>query len=96
MYDAPYVKSAVWGSYPVTMDMAGGNIISVLSIPQNNEGLGYALRNIPANHAAMMTHRNAMQTCALSSTLNRPESSRWEWPSGRSSVPSFSPTHSRA
>ncbi|HOT03743.1 MAG TPA: methyl-coenzyme M reductase subunit beta, partial [Methanolinea sp.] len=39
MFDAPYVKSAVWGSYPVTMDMAGGNIISVLSIPQNNEGL---------------------------------------------------------
>jgi methyl-coenzyme M reductase beta subunit len=71
MYDAPYVKSAVWGSYPVTMDMQGGNIISVLSIPQNNEGLGYALRNIPANHVAMMTHRNAMQTCALSCTFEQ-------------------------
>ena len=71
MWDAPYVKSAVWGSYPVTMGMDGGNIISVLSIPQNNEGLGYALRNIPANHAAMMTHRNAMQTCALSSTFEQ-------------------------
>lgn len=71
MYDAPYVKSAVWGSYPVTMDMAGGNIISVLSIPQNNEGLGYALRNIPANHVAMMTHRNAMQTSALSCTYEQ-------------------------
>jgi len=71
MWDAPYVKSAVWGSYPVTMDMAGGNIISVLSIPQNNEGLGYALRNIPANTVAMMTHRNAMQTCALSNTFEQ-------------------------
>ncbi|MDI9633792.1 MAG: coenzyme-B sulfoethylthiotransferase subunit beta [Methanolinea sp.] len=71
MWDAPYVKSAVWGSYPVTMDMQGGNIISVLSIPQNNEGLGYALRNIPANHVAMMTHRNAMQTAALSCTYEQ-------------------------
>jgi len=71
MYDAPYVKSAVWGSYPVTMDMAGGNIVSILSIPQNNEGLGYALRNIPANHAVMMTHRNAMQAAALSATFEQ-------------------------
>ena len=66
MFDAPYVKSAIWGGYPHTMDMQGGNIVSILSIPQNNEGLGYALRNIPANHVAMMTHRNAMQTAALS------------------------------
>ena len=71
MFDGAYVKSAVWGSYPVTMDMAGGNIVSILSIPQNNEGLGYALRNIPANHAAMMTHRNAMQAAALSSTFEQ-------------------------
>jgi methyl-coenzyme M reductase beta subunit len=66
MFDASYVKSAVWGAYPQTMDMQGGNVVSILSIPQNNEGLGYALRNIPANHVAMMTHRNAMQTAALS------------------------------
>ncbi len=71
IWDAPYVKSAVWGSYPVTMDMQGGNIISVLSIPQNNEGLGYALRNISANIVAMMTSRNAMQTAALSSTYEQ-------------------------
>jgi len=69
MFDGSYVKSAIWGSYPVTMDMAGGNIVSILSIPQNNEGLGYALRNIPANHAVMMTHRNAMQAAALMSTF---------------------------
>ena len=50
MFDGAYVKSGVWGTYPQTMDMQGGNIVSILSIPQNNEGLGYALRNIPANH----------------------------------------------
>ena len=71
MFDASMVKSAVWGTYPQTMDMQGGNVISILSIPQNNEGLGYALRNIPANHAAMMTHRNAIQASALSSTFEQ-------------------------
>ena len=71
MFDAPYVKTAVWGAYPQTMDIQGGNVVSVLSIPQNNEGLGYALRNIPANHVAMMTHKNAMQTAALSSTFEQ-------------------------
>lgn len=71
MFDASYVKTAVWGAYPQTMDMQGGNVVSVLSIPQNNEGLGYALRNIPANHVAMMTHKNAMQTAALSSTFEQ-------------------------
>ena len=71
MYDGPMVKSAVWGAYPQTMDMQGGNIISVLSIPQNNEGLGFALRNINANIVAMMTSRNAMQACALSCTFEQ-------------------------
>jgi methyl-coenzyme M reductase beta subunit len=51
--------------------MDGGNIVSVLSIPQNNEGLGYALRNITANTVAMMTHRNAIQASALSSTFEQ-------------------------
>ncbi|MDH7593064.1 MAG: coenzyme-B sulfoethylthiotransferase subunit beta [Methanomicrobiales archaeon] len=71
MFDGPAVKSAVWGAYPQTMDMQGGNIITILSIPQNNEGLGYALRNISANIVAMMTHRNAMQTAALSCTYEQ-------------------------
>jgi len=69
MFDGAYVKGAVWGTYPQTMDMQGGNVVSILSIPQFNEGLGYALRNIPANHAVMMTHRNAMQAAGLMSTL---------------------------
>jgi len=71
MFDGSYVKGAVWGTYPQTMDMQGGNVISILSIPQFNEGLGYALRNIPANHAVMMTHRNAVQAAALMSTFEQ-------------------------
>ena len=65
MFDASMVKAVFWGTYPQTMDMTGSNCVSILSIPQNNEGLGYALRNIPANHAVMMTGRNAMQAAAL-------------------------------
>ncbi|QYZ79049.1 coenzyme-B sulfoethylthiotransferase subunit beta [Methanofollis formosanus] len=68
-FDAPMVKAAVWGTYPQTMDMKGANVASILSIPQNNEGLGFALRNIPANHVVMITGRNAMQGSALSSTF---------------------------
>jgi len=71
MFEGSYVKAAVWGTYPQTMDMQGGNVVSILSIPQNNEGLGYALRNVPANHATMMTHRNAFQGAALSSTFEQ-------------------------
>ncbi len=71
MFEAAMVKAAVWGTYPQTMDMQGGAIASVLSIPQNNEGLGFALRNIQANHVAMMTHRNAIQASALSSTFEQ-------------------------
>ncbi|WP_298670160.1 coenzyme-B sulfoethylthiotransferase subunit beta [uncultured Methanofollis sp.] len=70
-FDAPMVKAAVWGTYPQTMDMKGSNVTSILSIPQNNEGLGFALRNIPANHVVMITGRNAMQGAALSSTFEQ-------------------------
>ena len=44
MFNANTVKAAVFGSYPVTMDMAGGACSMIMSIPQNNESLGYALR----------------------------------------------------
>ena len=71
MFDGPYVKGTVWGTYPQTMSMDGGNIVTIMSIPQNNEGLGYALRNVPANHAAMMTHRNAIQGAALSAIFEQ-------------------------
>ena len=71
MFDASTVKAAIWGTYPQTMDMAGGAVASILSIPQNNEGLGYALRNVPANHAVMITNKNAMQAAALLSTFEQ-------------------------
>ncbi len=66
MFDAPIVKAAVWGSYPQTMDMMGANVASILSIPQNNEGLGFSLRNIMANHIAAITKKSAMNSAALS------------------------------
>ena len=69
MFNANTVKAAVFGTYPVTMDLAGGACSMIMSIPQNNESLGYALRNIPANQTVMMTHRNAMQGAALASTF---------------------------
>jgi methyl-coenzyme M reductase beta subunit len=65
--EAPMVHAAVWGQYPQTVPMSGGNIASVLNIPQNDEGLGFALRNIMANHIAAITQRNAMNAAALSS-----------------------------
>ncbi|WP_406661159.1 coenzyme-B sulfoethylthiotransferase subunit beta [Methanolobus sp. ZRKC3] len=71
MFDAPIVKSAVWGSYPQTMDMSGGNIASILSIPQQNEGLGFSMRNITTNHIAAISGRRAMNAAALSSIFEQ-------------------------
>ncbi|ACL17590.1 coenzyme-B sulfoethylthiotransferase subunit beta [Methanosphaerula palustris] len=71
MFDASVVKAAVWGTYPQTMDMQGANVVSILSIPQNNEGLGFSLRNVAANQSVMMTHRNAFQGAALASTFEQ-------------------------
>ncbi|MDN7012062.1 coenzyme-B sulfoethylthiotransferase subunit beta [Methanoculleus sp. FWC-SCC3] len=68
-FNASTVKAACWGGYPHTQDMQGALVTSILNIPQNNEGLGYALRNIPVNHTVMMTGRNALQGAALASTL---------------------------
>ena len=69
MFDAPAVKATTFGAYPHTMDMEGAFVTSILSNPQNNEGLGYGFRNIGVNHFVMMTHRNAMQGAALAATL---------------------------
>ncbi|MBP2134005.1 methyl-coenzyme M reductase beta subunit [Methanomicrobium sp. W14] len=69
MFNASTVKATTFGGYPHTMDMEGALVTSILSNPQNNEGLGYALRNIGVNHYVMMTGRNAMQGAALAATL---------------------------
>ena len=65
--EAPMVHASVWGEYPQTVGMSGGNVASVLNIPQNDEGLGFALRNVMANHLAAITKRNAMNAAALAS-----------------------------
>ena len=67
MFQVPEVKAAIMGQYPQTMDMAGGNVKSILEIPQRDEGLGHSLRNIMANHLAAVTKKVAMNTAALSS-----------------------------
>jgi methyl-coenzyme M reductase beta subunit len=66
MFDAPYVKSAVWGMYPQTMDLVGGNVKMILEIPQKDEGVGYALRNILTNNCVVIAKRNTMNVAALS------------------------------
>lgn len=65
MFVVPEVKAAIMGQYPQTMDMAGGNVKSILEIPQKDEGMGHSLRNIMANHLAAVTKKNAMNTAAL-------------------------------
>jgi len=76
MFDAPYVKSAVWGMYPQTLDLEGGNIKSILEVPQKDEGVGYGLRNILCNHCVIITKRNTMNCAALSSIYE--QSGVWE------------------
>ncbi|MFA6805077.1 MAG: coenzyme-B sulfoethylthiotransferase subunit beta [Candidatus Methanomethylophilaceae archaeon] len=66
MYKANMVKCAVWGRYPQTVGFQGSNVKCILEIPQNNEGAGFALRNIMANHVVALVNRNAMQGTALS------------------------------
>jgi len=66
MFNVPETKAAIMGQYPQTMDLAGGNVKSILEIPQKDEGLGHSLRNIMANHLAAVTKKNAMNTAALS------------------------------
>ena len=71
MYKANMVKGAVWGRYPQTMTFTGANVRSILEVPQNNEGAGYALRNIMANHVVALVGRNAMQGVALSAIFEQ-------------------------
>jgi len=66
MYKANMVKAAVWGKYPQTVNFVGSNIKTILEVPQNNEGAGFALRNIMSNHVVALVKRNAMQGVALS------------------------------
>lgn len=71
MYDANMVKAAVLGRYPQSVEYLGGNIATMLDIPQKLEGPGYALRNILVNHIVAATLKNTMQAAALSSILEQ-------------------------
>ncbi|MBO5669224.1 MAG: coenzyme-B sulfoethylthiotransferase subunit beta [Candidatus Methanomethylophilaceae archaeon] len=71
MYKANMVKGAVWGRYPQTVTFTGANVRSILEVPQNKEGAGYALRNIMANHVVALVNRNAMQGVALSAIFEQ-------------------------
>lgn len=67
MFQASMVKAAVWGRYPQTINFQNSNLKSILDVPQLNEGAGYALRNIMANHIVALTGKSAMNAAALSS-----------------------------
>lgn len=71
MYDANMVKAAVLGRYPQSVEYLGGNVATMLDLPQKLEGPGYALRNIMVNHVVAATLKNTLQTAALSSILEQ-------------------------
>ena len=71
MFDVDLVKAAVWGNYPQTVNLAGANIKTILDVPQMNEGLGYALRNIMVNHIVAITDKRAMDASALGSIFEQ-------------------------
>ncbi|MEM2214038.1 MAG: coenzyme-B sulfoethylthiotransferase subunit beta [Candidatus Nezhaarchaeales archaeon] len=71
MWDYDMVHAAVWGRYPQSVDPMGACVSQLLAVPQQNEGMGYALRNIPAAHIAMITKRNAMNAAALAAILEQ-------------------------
>ena len=71
MFHANMVKTAVWGRYPQTMNFLGANVKSILEVPQNNEGAGYALRNIMANHVVALASKNSLNAAAISSIFEQ-------------------------
>lgn len=71
MYDANMVKAAILGRYPQSVEYLGGNLATMLDLPQKLEGPGYALRNIMVNHVVAATLKNTLQTSALSSILEQ-------------------------
>lgn len=71
MYDANMVKAAILGRYPQSVEYMGGNVATMLDIPQKLEGPGYALRNIMVNHVVAATLKNSLQATALSSILEQ-------------------------
>ena len=71
IYDANFVKAAVLGRYPQSVDYKGSNIATMLDIPQKLEGAGYALRGVKANDFAAATLKNTFQATALASIFEQ-------------------------
>ncbi|MDL2246677.1 coenzyme-B sulfoethylthiotransferase subunit beta [Methanobrevibacter sp. OttesenSCG-928-K11] len=71
IYDANYIKAAILGRYPQSVDYMGSNIATMLDIPQKLEGAGYALRNVGANHFAAATLKNTFQATALATIFEQ-------------------------
>ncbi|WP_303294718.1 coenzyme-B sulfoethylthiotransferase subunit beta [Methanobrevibacter woesei] len=71
IYDANYVKGAVLGRYPQSVDYKGANIATMLDIPQKLEGPGYALRGVKANDFAAATLKNTFQATALAAIFEQ-------------------------
>jgi methyl-coenzyme M reductase beta subunit len=67
MFQANMIKGAVWGRYPQTLNFLGSVVKTIMDVPQLNEGAGFGLRNVIANHYVMLTGRNAMNSAALAS-----------------------------
>lgn len=71
IYDANFLKAAVLGRYPQSVDYKGSNIATMLDIPQKLEGAGYALRGVKANDFAAATLKNTFQATALASIFEQ-------------------------
>ncbi|QLH74177.1 MAG: coenzyme-B sulfoethylthiotransferase subunit beta [Methanomassiliicoccales archaeon] len=71
MFQASMVKAAIWGRYPQTLNFLGSVMKTILDVPQLNEGAGYALRNVMANHYVMLTGRNAMNAAAIAAIFEQ-------------------------
>ncbi|MEA2075001.1 MAG: coenzyme-B sulfoethylthiotransferase subunit beta [Euryarchaeota archaeon] len=69
MWDAVYVKAAIWGGYPQNPDPGDGAVKFLVDIPIKNEGMGYALRNIPVNHLAATVRKRAIPGACLTMIL---------------------------
>ncbi len=71
MWDADMIHAGVWGRYPQSVNPLGAFVDTLLSVPQMNEGMGYALRNIASADIAIITRKNALNAAALSSILEQ-------------------------
>ncbi len=71
MWDADMIHAGVWGRYPQSVNPVGAYVSTLLSVPQMNEGMGYALRNVPCAHIALIARKNALNASALASILEQ-------------------------